>query len=332
MSPLPPAHDAVHWSPAAGFHSVSRPTEAPGGQDILVRVAAVSVNPVDLKIRAMMAPDDPPRVLGYDAVGVVEAVAPGVTAFSPGDRVWYAGAAHRPGSNAALHLVDARLVGRAPESLSDADAAALPLTAITAWEALFERLRLAPLSPTAQPERLLVINGAGGVGSVALQLARLSGIDATATATRPESQDWCRAMGAAEVIPHDALAALPDMSFDRILCCHDTDAYFPVMARLVATGGLICALAGAKQPHNLMPLFNKSAGFVWEYMFTRPLHQPADMARQGDILTRIAALYDAGRLRPTRTRTLHGLSPATLAQAHEVLATGRQIGKLVITF
>jgi NADPH:quinone reductase-like Zn-dependent oxidoreductase len=167
---------------------------------------------------------------------------------------------------------------------------------------------------------------------MALQLAHLSGIPTTATATRPDSQSWCRMMGASQVIAHGALADLPDMAFDRILCCHDTDRYFDTMARLVAPGGLICALAGAKQPHNLMPLFNKSAGFIWEYMFTRPLHAPADMARQGWILAQIAALADSGRLRPTRTQTLHGMTPETLTEAHTRLGLGAQIGKLVITF
>jgi NADPH:quinone reductase len=325
-------YDAVVWTPElARFDAVQRPDAAPQGYDMLVAVVAVSVNPVDLKVRGMMAPTDAPRVLGFDAVGQVLAVGPQVAGFAPGDRVFYAGAAHRPGTNAARHLVDARIVARAPTTWADADAAALPLTAITAWEALFERLRFQPLQAT-QPGRLLVINGAGGVGSVALQLAHLSGIAATATATRPESQAWCRRMGASEVIAHDALADLPDMAFDRILCCHDTDRYFDTMARLVAPGGLICALAGARQPHNLMPLFNKSAGFVWEYMFTRPLHAPPDMDRQGWILAQIAALADAGRLRPTRTATLHGLTPETLTEAHDTLATGAQIGKLAIVY
>jgi zinc-binding alcohol dehydrogenase family protein len=324
-------YEALPWHPAERrFTPVTPPTAEPVGHDLLVAVQAVSVNPVDLKLRAMMAAGDPPRVLGFDAVGTVVACGPDAAGFAPGDRVFYAGAAHRPGTNAARHLVDARIVARAPGNWSDADAAALPLTALTAWEALFERLRLAPLA-AAQPERLLVINGAGGVGSVALQLAHLSGIQATATATRPESQGWCRRMGAAQVIGHEALNDLPDMRFDRILCCHDTDRYFDIMARLVAPGGLICALAGAKQPHNLMPLFNKSAGFIWEYMFTRPLHTPPDMARQGWILGQIAALADAGRLRPTRTLTLQGLAPETLAKAHDLLSEGRQIGKIVIT-
>jgi NADPH:quinone reductase len=324
-------HEALPWHPAERrFMPTTPQTADPAGHDLLVAVQAVSVNPVDLKLRAMMTAGDPPRVLGFDAVGTVVACGADAAGFAPGDRVFYAGAAHRPGTNAARHLVDARIVARAPASWSDADAAALPLTALTAWEALFERLRLVPLA-AAQPERLLVINGAGGVGSVALQLARLSGLQATATATRPESQAWCRTMGAAQVIGHEALNDLPDMRFDRILCCHDTDRYFDIMARLVAPGGLICALAGAKQPHNLMPLFNKSAGFVWEYMFTRPLHAPPDIARQGWILGQIAALADAGRLRPTRTLTLPGLTPETLAKAHDLLSEGRQIGKIVIT-
>lgn len=330
---IPTDYRAIGWHAGTGaFVEQRHPTPTPKGHDLLVQVRAVSVNPVDLKVKGYGGPDDPPKVLGYDAVGEVLAVGDTAQGFVPGDRVWYAGAAHRPGTNAERHLVDARIVARAPQSLGDAAAAALPLTAITAWEALFERLHFTPRAGADQPGRLLVINGAGGVGSMTLQLARLFGIDATATAARAASVAWCRDMGAADVIPHSALADLPEKAFERILCCHDADAYFDTMARLVAPGGIICSLTGPRRPYDLMPLFFKSAGFVWEYMFARPLHAPADIGRQGEILATIAGLLDQGALRSTLTTELTGLSVDTLARAHEASAAGRQIGKLAITY
>lgn len=329
---IPEQHEAVAWDPGAeGFVALTRPTEMPQGHDLLVEVAAAALNPVDLKVRAMLGRADPPRVLGYDGVGRVLAVGPEAAGFAPGDRVWYAGAAHRPGANARLQLVDARIVAPAPSSLSDADAAALPLTGLTAWEGLLERLGYAELSDAPQPA-LLMINGAGGVGSIALQLARRAGIAATATASRAESQAWCRRMGAAEVLAHGALAELPDSRFARIFCAHDTSAYIETMGRLVAPQGLVCSIVGAQGPLNLMPMFQKSAGFVWEYMFTRPLHGTADIARQGEILRALARLVDAGEIVTTRTRVLEGLTPETLAEAHAAQAAGASIGKTVIVY
>lgn len=324
---------AIVWDAAkAGFDEIAVPLPQPEGHDLLVEVAAASVNPVDSKVIARGGAQMPPRPLGFDACGRVSAVGSAATGFAPGDRVWYAGAVDRWGSNASHQLVDARIVAKAPESLDDADAAAIPLTALTAWEGLFERLRFLPLSPTPQPERLLVINGAGGVGSILLQLARVSGIAATATAGRAENRDWCLRMGAAEVVGHDALDTLPADSFARIFCAHETDAYFDRMARLVAPQGTIASIVGATRPLNLMPLFQKSAGFVWEYMFTRPVFRTRDMARQGEILAQVAALFDAGQLVSTRTRTLDGLNAASVAEAHRLLAEGRTTGKLVIRY
>lgn len=322
----------VAFNPATGrLEDVSVPLTDPQGEDLLVRVGAVSVNPVDLRRRQMLPNDAPPVRLGYDAAGVVEAVGPDVTGFRPGDRVFYAGAANRDGANGAYHLVDARLVGRAPQGVSDADAAAMPLTALTAWEALFERLRHDARFDGPQPGRLLVINGAGGVGSVALQLAKLAGLHATATASRDQSADWCRVMGAAEVVDHAALAELPDMSFDSILCAYDADGYFDTMARLIAPQGMICTILGLRQPQNLMPLFQKSAGIVWEYMFTRSAHATADRGRQGEILTQVADLMERGALKTTRSVTLQGLTAQTLQEAHDRVAQEKMTGKLVLT-
>lgn len=329
---IPDRHDAIAWDPAAGaLCRITRQTEKPQGHDLLVEVAAVSLNPVDLKVRGFTPADAPPRVLGFDAVGRVLACGPEAEGFAPGDRVWYAGAAHRPGANAELQLVDARIVSQAPASLTDADAAALPLTALTAWEGLFERLGYVPLSPSAQPG-LLMINGAGGVGSMVLQLAHASGIAVTATASREESRNWCEALGAAEVLPHAALADMADAAFPRIFCAHDTSDYIAAMGRLVAPAGRICSIVGPRGPLDLAPLFQKSASFSWEYMFTRPLFATADIARQGEILAEVARLADAGTVRSTRTRTLTGMTPETFAKAHEMVASGSMIGKLVVAY
>jgi zinc-binding alcohol dehydrogenase family protein len=325
---------AVVWDAGAGeFKDTEYPAAAPAGHDMLVEVAAVSINPVDLKVRAMAGPDGAPHQLGYDACGRVAAIGPDVTGFAEGDRVYYAGAVTRPGTNASHHLVDCRIAAAAPKSLDDADAAALPLTALTAWEALFERLRIDPPgSESPQRETLLVINGAGGVGSIALQLARLSGLAPTATASRAESAEWCLGNGAGATVTHSELQSMEDSVFDRIFCCYDTDPYFDTMARLVAPQGIICGIVGSQEPKDLMPLFRKSASYAWEYMFTRSTYQTADMARQGQILSQVAVLIDSGKLVTTRTRTLEGLSAATVSQAHEIMAAGNQIGKLVIAY
>ena len=324
---------AVAWDATLqAFVETRAALPVPTGADLLVAVSAAALNPVDLKIRSMVGAGDAPRQLGFDACGTVVAAGPDALGFAAGDRVFYAGSAIRAGSNATHQLVDCRIVALAPETLDDAAAAALPLTALTAWEALFERLRLSPLSRTAQREKVLIINGAGGVGSVALQLARRSGLSVTATASRAESREWCQTLGAARVIGHDDLADLPDNSFDRIFCCHDTGAYFAQMARLIAPQGSICAIVGMPQPQALMPLFQKSASFVWEYMFTRSTFGTHDIARQGEILAQVAALVDAGDMRSTATDVLHGLTPETLTKAHATMAAGRQIGKLVIKY
>lgn len=324
---------AVMWNPAkGGYEAAEAPVPEPGPRDLLIRVKAAALNPVDAKMRGRIPADAPPRPLGFDACGEVLSKGGEVAGFAHGERVWYAGAADRPGSFATHQLVDHRIAAKAPASLDSADAAALPLTAITAWEALFDRLGYAALSETPQPQRLLVINGAGGVGSVALQLARLSGIRATATASRAESRDWCTRMGAADVVDHAALEEMAESGFDRILCAHDTDRYFPLMARLVAPQGRIVSIVGTQEKHDLAPLFQKSASFGWEYMFTRPVMQTPDMTRQGDILAQVARLCDAGKILPTRTETFRGLSVETIEAAQARLAEGRQIGKIAFVW
>lgn len=309
------------------------PTPVPGDRDVLVKVQAVSVNPVDTKVRlGEPAGADSIRVLGWDACGTVHAAGSYVEPFRPGDRIWYAGDRGRAGSNAEWQVVDARLVSRAPASLTAAQAAALPLTSLTAWEALFERLGYsAEPSDWNRATPLLIINGAGGVGSIALQLCRLVGIPVTATASREQSRNWCLQMGATDVIDHAELAQWPDASFARILCCHDTDRYFDTMARLVAPQGMICALSSTNEPHQLQPLMSKSAGFVWEFMFTRSQYQTADIDRQGQILAAVAGLVDEGRLQTTLTEMVTGLSADNVRAMHRRQEAGGLIGKQVLS-
>ncbi|MBW3566986.1 MAG: zinc-binding alcohol dehydrogenase family protein [Proteobacteria bacterium] len=308
------------------------PDPVPGDHDLLVRPRAVSVNPVDIKVRLGKPVSGEPRILGWDASGEVVGVGGNTRGFGIGDTVWYSGQFDRPGTNAEYHLVDASLVARKPVSLDHAAAAAMPLPGITAWDCLFERLGYTP-APSAHnaANPLLLINGAGGLGSMVLQLGRLAGVEITTTAGRSETEQWCRDMGATHVIPH-ALAGVPDNTFPRILCAHDTDPYFAEMARLVAPQGMICAVASTRQPHDIQPLMAKSAGFAWEFVFTRGLFRTPDMARQGQILAQLATLADEGKIRTTMTETLFGLNAATLIEAHRRIESGRTIGKVVVDF
>ncbi|TXH04080.1 MAG: zinc-binding alcohol dehydrogenase family protein [Nevskiaceae bacterium] len=312
------------------------PKPQPQGRDLLVAVRAVSVNPIDCKQRAPKDRIEPkPRVLGWDACGVVEAVGPEATLFKPGDAVYYAGDITRPGSNSEYQLVDERIVGHKPRKLSAAQAAALPLTAVTAWESLFDRLRIAR-NGQDRGRRILIIGGAGGVGSIAIQFAkRIARLNVIATASRPESVEWCRAMGADEVIDHRGYLAsqLQERGIegvDWILCCNDTDQHFAAMAVAIQPQGLICALVDSVQPHDLTVLKAKSAGFVWESMFTRSRFRTADMVEQHKILNRVADLIDGGEIRSTLGEVLGRIDAATLRQAHARIESGRSIGKLVL--
>lgn len=303
----------------------------PAGRDLLVRVEAVSVNPVDTKVRAPKANvETSPRVLGWDAAGVVESVGSEVRNFKPGDEVYYAGDITRSGTNAEYHLVDERLVGRKPKSLGFPEAAALPLTAITAWETLFERLEVKPGGS------LLVIGGAGGVGSIAVQLARWAGLTVIATASRPETQAWVRKMGAHHVVNHreslsEQMAALGFKEVDYIANFSDTDAYWAVMAELIRPQGRIVGIVENKAPVEIGLLKSKSASFGWVFMFTRAMYQTADMAGQGDLLNEVAALVDSGLLCTTLTETLRPINAVNLRAAHAKSESGASIGKLVLS-
>jgi NADPH2:quinone reductase len=315
---------------------VELPTPVADVHDLLVRVEAVSVNPVDTKLRAPKPQvEASPRVLGYDAAGVVEAVGSAVAGFRPGDRVYYAGDVTRPGSNAQYQQVDARLASLMPHSLEFADAAALPLVAITAWELLFQRMPF-DCERGGEGRSLLVIAGAGGVGSIAIQLARRAGFTVIATASRAESADWCQAMGAQHVVNHrqplaPQLAALGFTTIDAALNLADTDAYWDELGALLAPQGHVGLIVEPKAAlHIGDPYKAKCIGIHWEFMFARARFRTADMAEQGRILARVAERVDAGELKGIRRETLQPINAANLREAHRRLESGGSIGKLTL--
>ncbi|MEV8505720.1 zinc-binding alcohol dehydrogenase family protein [Actinoplanes sp. NPDC051475] len=304
------------------FLDLELPVPEPGEHDLLVRVRAVSVNPVDVKVRAGSGE---PKILGYDAAGVVERVGPAVTLFRPGDEVWYAGSIARPGTNSELHLVDERIVGPKPASLDFAQAAALPLTALTAWEALFDRLRLTATSTGT----LLVLGAAGGVGSILVQLARqLTDLEVIGTASRPESHRYVLDRGAHRVVNHreDLAAALPD-GVDHVFSPHSA-GMVETFARIVRPFGAVVAIN--EPPHlDLRPLKSKSIAWHWELMFTRALYDPTSTS-QHEILTQVAELVDKGVLHTTLTERIDGINAANLRRAHAAVESGSAIGKTVL--
>jgi len=314
---------------------VELPDPVPGERDLLVRVHAVSVNPVDTKVRRGVAPPEGGlRVLGFDAAGVVEAVGPRVTRFRPGDAVFYAGSRIRSGTNAELHCVDERIVGRKPATLDFAQAAAMPLTAITAWEALFDRLQLR-LGAPHDAGTLLITAGAGGVGSIAVQLARrLTGARVIATASRPESRAQALALGAHLVVDHsqplsEALQAVGVKWVERIFSVSNTDAHFAELAKVVAPQGRICVIDDPA-PIDVRLLKARCASLHWEAMFTRSTFETPDMIEQGRLLDEVSALVDAGTLRTTHASTLGRIDAASLREAHARVESGRTIGKVVL--
>ena len=304
----------------------------PGPRDLRVAVRAVAVNPVDAKVRRTAA-TEAPRVLGFDAVGVVDAVGSEVTLFQPGDAVYYAGAIDRPGSNAQYQLVDERIVGRKPASLDDASAAALPLTAITAWELLFDRLRIAEGGGAGQA--LLVIGAAGGVGSILVQLARqLTKLTVVGTASRAETRDWVLALGAHHVIDHsqpleDGLARIGIHAVEHVASLTHTDQHYAQIIGVLAPQGQLGLIDDPGQL-DVMALKRKSASLHWEFMFARPLHQTPDMQQQHVLLQRVAGLVDAGVLRTTLGEHLGLINAANLRRAHARMESNRAKGKIVL--
>jgi NADPH:quinone reductase len=310
------------------FSDIELPKPSPSGHDLLVKVEAVSVNPVDTKQRKTKTSGS--HVLGWDASGTVESLGNEVSLFRPGDAVYYAGDVTRPGCDSEFHLVDERIVGRKPKKLDFAQAAAMPLTSITAWEAFHDRMKV------QSGKSMLIIGGAGGVGSIGIQLAKQAKLTVVATASRPESSAWVKSLGADHVIDHrrdmrPQLEALGLKHVDYLAnFSGELDAYWNTMADLVAPQGALVAIVGNQKPMAMDLVRSKSATMCWELMFTRPRFQTADMIEQHRLLDQVADWLDAGKLRCTLKETLSPINGANLRKAHERLESGTMIGKLVL--
>jgi zinc-binding alcohol dehydrogenase family protein len=321
---------------AESLIDLDMPKPGAGAHDIVVKVEAVSVNPVDVKLRAAaQPPQGTTRILGFDAAGTVEAVGSAVTQFKPGDAVFYAGAIDRPGTNAEFHAVDARIAGPKPASLSFAEAAALPLTSLTAWELLFDRLRV-PYGRMATEDALLVINGAGGVGSILTQMARrLTGLTVIATASRPETIAWSREMGAHHVIDHrkpldEELKAIGIPQVRYVAGLTATDRHAKAIVEALAPQGAL-AMIDDPATFDVVPFKRKSLAVHWELMFTRSLFNTPDIAEQGRILAEVSALVDRGVLRTTFREDAGPINAANLKKVHALLEAGKGIGKTVLS-
>ncbi|RKI04064.1 zinc-binding alcohol dehydrogenase family protein [Corallococcus sp. AB038B] len=319
------------------FVDVELPDPTPGPGDLLVRVRAVSVNPVDVKVRAPKDKvESSPRVLGWDAAGVVEAVGKDVKRFRPGDEVFYAGSIAKPGTDSELHVVDARIVGRKPKGLTFAQAAALPLTSITAWELLFERLGV-PQQKTGTPkDALLVVGGAGGVGSMAIQIAsKLTDLTVIATASRPETVEWCKSLGAHHVVDHrqplaEQVKALVPGGVRYVMALTATEQHFAQLVELMAPFGHLGIIDDPQTPLDVNAMKRKSLALHWELMFTRALYD-ADPLSQQRLLDAVADLVESGTLRTTMTQDFGPLTAANLRRAHAAVETGRTLGKIVLS-
>lgn len=316
------------------LEDIELPRPTPQGRDLLVEVRAVSVNPVDTKVRSRVEPAEGEwKILGFDAAGVVVETGSDVTGFKPGDEVFYAGDITRPGTNAEYHLVDERIVGHKPRSLDWSQAAALPLTAITAWEALFDRLDVRRAVPGASG--ILIVGGAGGVGSIAVQLARqLTDLPVLATASRPETRDWVRELGAHHVLDHsrplseqitEENLAAPGFVFSTTR----TDLHATEIAGLIAPQGRL-ALIDDPASFDIMPFKRKAVSIHWEFMFTRPMFATADIGEQGRLLDEVARLVDAGAIQTTLSERFGPINASNLLRAHAFIESGKARGKIVL--
>ena len=304
------------------FADLELPTPTPTGRDLLVKVEAVSINPVDYKQRKQATGS---RILGWDAAGTVSAVGSEATLFKPGDEVYYAGDVTRPGCNSEFHLVDERIVGRKPKKLDFAQAAAMPLTSITAWEAFHDRMKV------RAGKSILIINGAGGVGSIGIQLARHAGLRVIATASRPQSIAWVKELGADEVVDHRKPLAPQVKQVDYVAnFSGDLDSYWDAMAEVVAPQGAVVAIVGNTKPLAMDVVRSKSVSVCWELMFTRPRFKTPDMIEQHRLLNQVADLLDAGTLRCTLKETLSPINGANLRKAHARVESGTMTGKMVL--
>jgi zinc-binding alcohol dehydrogenase family protein len=313
---------------------ITQPDPVATGRDLLVEVKAVSVNPIDVKVRQGAVPIGG-EVLGWDAAGIVRAVGDKTSLFKPGDRVWYAGSLTRAGTNSELHVVDERIVGHMPRSLDFAQAAALPLTAITAWELLFERLQLSTAPGDHGQDALLIVGGAGGVGSIMIQLARqLTGITVIATASRPETQSWVRELGAHHVIDHSRplsaeLKAIGIPNVRYIAGLNQTDLHYAEMVAAIAPQGRLALIDDPAQL-DVRQLKLKSVSLHWELMFTRAMFETPDMQKQHDLLNEVARLIDIGTLRTTVGQHFGVINAANLRRAHALLESNTAKGKIVL--
>ena len=312
------------------------PKPTPKGHDLLVKVNAISVNPVDVGVRRSgHGKLSKPKIIGWDACGIVEKVGNNVSLFSPSDRVYYAGSFKRSGSNSEYQLVDERIVGNAPKSLTDAQAAAMPLTSLTAYEALFEQLSLSQDKKSNEGKTILIINGAGGVGSVATQLASNAGLTVIATASRPKSINWVKSHGAADVVNHrknlvNEVHKLGYKYIDYILELKDIDSHWKEMCELIKPEGAIASITENRRPINLRLLTPKKAIFAWEWMYTKSYYHTPDMQSQHEILNKIATLIDNSELQCTLTQSLSPINADNLREAHSLVENGHMIGKVVV--
>ncbi len=315
---------------------VEIPKPTAKGKDLLVEVKAISVNPVDTKVRAPKDKvESEPRILGWDAAGIVVEVGEEAGEFQIGDEVYYAGDITRPGSNSEFQLVDSRIVGRKPQNLDFANAAAFPLTGITAWEALFERLSIDKKGADAG-KSILIINGAGGVGSIAIQLAKkLAKLNIIATASRQETIAWCQKNGADKVVNHrnnlaEEIEKIGCQNVDYILCLNDTDGHWQAMTKAIKPQGMICSIVENEKTLDMNTLKSKSAGFIWEFMFTRSMYQTEDMAEQGNLLNELSQLIEDGVIISTCNDVVKPINAKKLRDVHQRLEGGKTIGKIVI--
>lgn len=312
------------------------PKPAPGPRDLLVRIKAVSVNPVDTKVRMRrQGTKEAPVILGWDAAGIVETVGGDVTLFKAGDEVYYAGDITRPGSNAEYNLVDERIAALKPKSLDFAAAAALPLTAITAWEALFDRLKIA-IGKQATDDALLIVGAGGGVGSIAVQLARrLTGLTVIGTAARPETRDWVAKLGAHHVIDHgkklsEELKRIGIPQVRYVFSVTQTDRHWDEIVAALAPQGEICLIDDPKGGIDVMKIKSKAGALHIEFMFARAMHRTPDMIQQHKLLAEVARMVDDGLIRTTLGQNLGQLGAANLRRAHQMLESGATIGKVVL--
>lgn len=320
------------------LQDVTLPVPVVSGHDLLVQVAAVSVNPVDVGVRhAKRRPLSAPKIIGWDAYGTVTAVGDQTSLFKVGDKVYYAGSFKRPGSDSQYQLVDERIVGLAPKSIRPEEIAAMPLTALTAYEALFEQLQIPLTAPSqSHPSKtILIINGAGGVGSIATQLAKLAGLTVISTSSRPESIAWTKAHGADFVVNHrnDLVHEVHQLGLkyvDYILGLNDLDGHWNEMCDLIKPSGHIASITENHRPINLKKLTKKRGTFAWEWMYAKSYYGTDDLQSQHDILNQIAAWLDQGLISSTLTKALTPINAANLRLAHQLVESHHMIGKVVV--